>query len=444
MSNPTFKPLTKAQQIIKRLHVRTLSSGNWAQLVSYDKKSGLYTVGDKQIKLAAQSAWGKSVKEQHIREIMSAIVRNAETIDPRHINNPERQIIVFKNGVLDLKSGELKTHSPEWLHTIGIPHNYNSEATCVHFERFIGEVLPLEAHRLVKQLLGFLLIPSTDFRKFFVFLGEGANGKSTLLKVIEAMLGAENVSHQSLHALGDNRFASFELFGKLANIYADLEDYDVRKTGFLKQITAGDTISYERKFKDPFSAPVTARLVFSANRMPRIADESEAISDRIILVDFPYRFEEAQQDKKLIYKLTAEEEIEGILAKWAIPGLKKLLSKGQFDIPRRGQELLQVYRRQCDPFSDFVHQRLEAHPDRWITRQDLYDRYACWCDNQEVGELSYQEFNRRISAHFKIPNNEWRAPKTRQRAWPGIGLTQRKESTESENTWAQQQCGVIH
>ncbi len=180
MSNPIFKPLKKAEQIIKRLHVRTLSSGHSAQLISYDAKSGLYTVGDKPIRLTAQWAWEKSVKEHHIREIISAVVRNAETIDAGHINNPERQIIVFKNGVLDLKSGELKTHSPEWLYTIGIPHNYNTEATCVHFERFIGEVLPLEAHRLVKQLLGFLLIPSTDFRKFFVFLGEGANGKSTL------------------------------------------------------------------------------------------------------------------------------------------------------------------------------------------------------------------------------------------------------------------------
>ncbi len=422
MSNPSFKPLKKAEQIIKSLHVRTLSAGASAQMISYDSESGLYIVGDKPIRLAAQRGCDLTVKGYHIREILRAVKRNASTIDARQVNNPERRIIVFKNGVLDLKSGELKTHSAEWLYTIGIPHNYNPEATCVQFERFIGEVLRLEAHRFVKQLLGFLLIPSTDFRKFFVFLGEGANGKSTLLKLIEVMLGAENLSHQSLHAIGDNRFALFELFGKLANIYADLENCDVKRTGLLKQITAGDTISYERKFKDPFSAPVTARLVFSANRMPRIADESEAISDRIILVDFPYRFEEAQQDKKLIYKLTAEEEIEGILAKWAIPGLTQLLSKGQFDIPERSRGLLRKYRGQCDPFLDFADQHLEVSSGSCIVRRDLYDQYVCWCDNEEVKELSHQEFNRRISEHFNIPNGDSRLPGTRQRAWPGIGL----------------------
>ncbi len=444
MSTKNFKPLPKAHTIIKRLHVRRLSTGSRPQLVSYDAKSGLYLVDDWPIKLAAQQKCGGTVKNYHVQEILKAVQLNAPVIEPWELNNPERRVIVFKNGVFDLVTDKRNDHSPEWLYSIGIPHKYDPEANCPEFERFIKQVLPAEAHPLVRQLLGYLLIPSAEFRKFFVFLGGGANGKSTLIKVIEALLGRKNVTQQSLHSLGQNRFAAFDLFGKLANTYADLEDHDVTKIGLLKQIVAGDTILYEKKFKDPFSAAVTARLVFSANRMPRIADESEAISDRIILVDFPYRFEEGQQDKQLIHKLTAEEEIEGILAKWAIPGLKKLLSKGQFDIPRRGQELLQVYRRQCDPFSDFVHQRLEAHPDSWITRQDLYERYVYWCDNEEVKELSQKEFNRRIREHFDIQNGDSRLPGTRHRAWPGIGLKQPIESLKSVNAPDEKHYGVIH
>ncbi len=422
MSKRNFKPLSKAQTIIKRLHVRRLSAGSRPQLVSYDAKLGLYLVDDWPIKLAAQQKCDGTVKNYHVQEILKAVQLNAPVIEPWELNNPKRRIIVFKNGVFDLATDKRNDHSPEWLYSIGIPHKYDPEANCPEFERFIKQVLPAEAHPLVRQLLGYLLIPSAEFRKFFVFLGNGANGKSTLIKVIEALLGRKNVTQQSLHSLGQNRFAAFDLFGKLANTYADLEDHDVTKIGLLKQIVAGDTILYERKFKDPFSAAVTARLVFSANRMPRIADESKAISDRIILLDFPYRFEEAQQDKQLSYKLTAEEEIEGILAKWAIPGLKKLLSNGEFHIPERSRGLLRKYRGQCDPFLDFADQHVEASPDSWITRQDLYDRYVGWCDNEEAKELSHQEFNRRISEHFNIPNGDSRLPGTRQRAWPGFGL----------------------
>lgn len=420
MSNNNFRPLAKARPIIQRLHVQVLSAGQRPQLISYDCESGLYVLGDRPILVAAQEECPRNVKKYHVGEIVDAVRRNALVIDPWQVNNPQRRIIVFKNGVLDLVSGKLKPHSHHWLYTIGIPHNYNPNATCPHFESFIKQILPGDHHNFIKQLLGHLLIPSAEFRKFEVFLGSGANGKSTLLQMIEAMLGRANVSNQSLHLLAQNRFAAFELFGKLANTYADLDDAEVSRTGLLKQITGGDTISYERKFRSPFSAPVTARLVFSANKMPHIPDDSKAISDRLIMVEFPNRFEEAQQDKRLIDKLTTEEELEGILARWAVPGLHELLSNGQFDIPIRSWELVHGHVR--DPFSDFVQERLEASPSSWISRQDLYGHYICWCEDRKVARLSQQEFNRHISKYFEIPEGDWRLPGTRNRAWPDIQL----------------------
>jgi putative DNA primase/helicase len=118
----------------------------------------------------------------------------------------------------------------------------------------------------IQQIIGYLLIPSTTFRKFFVFLGEGANGKSTLIEVVVVMLGTQNVSHQSLHDLASGRFTKAELFGKLANSNADIESRDVKNSGVLKQLVAGDSIQFERKYRDPFSGPSTARLLFSAKQ----------------------------------------------------------------------------------------------------------------------------------------------------------------------------------
>ncbi len=418
-----FKPLPLAQAIVKKLQVHRLSDGPKAQLISFDANSGLYVVGEEPIRLAAQRNCDRKVKEFHIREILSAVRRNAPLIGTVHLNDPKRRIITFKNLLLNLATMRANKNGPKWLYTIGIPHDYNAKARCPRFDRFIQEILPKEAHLLVKQILGYLLIPSTAGRKCFVFLGEGANGKSTLIQAIEAMLGHHNVSHHSLQDLANNRFATFDLFGKLANTYADLDSCDVKSAGKLKQIVSGDSMFYEQKHQTPFSGPVTARLVFSANKMPIIRDTSNAIRDRLILLDFPNRFEEGDQDRDLIHKLTTESEIEGIITTWAIPGLKNLLESGQFIIPERSYQLLDEYQRESDPIREFIEQQVEATPGGSVGKRDLHTQCEQWCEGQGVGTPTQREFNHRISKTFGIPDNQdFRAPGTRERIWKGIRL----------------------
>ena len=413
------------KRIIKELDVQRLSDGPSTQLISYSAKTRLYVVGDEAIELAAQDHYtqmfGSDVKSHHVREILHAVKRNVPPISAEALNDPKHGIVIFPNVVLKLPEMEPQSHSPNWLYTIGIPHNYNSDSSCKRFDAFMNEVLPENVHPLIKQIMGYLLIPSTAFRKLFVFLGVGSNGKSTLIRVIEAVLGRDNVSHQSLHGISENRFSASELFGKLANTYADLDDRDLRHSGLLKQIVSGDSLQFEKKHKNPFSAPVTARLLFSANEMPIIRDTSEAITDRLILIEFPNRFEEDKQDKQLGQKLTEETEIEGIIVRWAMPGLLSLLETGKFEVPNRCQQLLRHYRRDCDPFVEFAEEQIA--PDGWVKKEELYQAYAFWSAyNNKRTVLSREEFNHRISRHFSIPNDDRRSPDSRERAWFGIKL----------------------
>ena len=284
------------------------------------------------------------------------------------------------------------------------------------------------------QIMGYLLIPSTKHRKFFVFVGSGANGKSTLMEVIVEMLGRNNVSHQSLHQLADSRFAAAELYGKLANTYADLDSSDIKSSGLLKQIVSGDSLQFEKKFKDPFSAPVTARLLFSANRIPVIREESEAIRDRLIILEFPNRFEEDKQDRNLINKLTAECEIEGVISKWALLGLASLQRSERFDIPPRSVELQTDYHRQGDPFRDFADEHIGQSQGAYVSKNDLYRSYQSWCEFQGVSsdrQLNQREFNRRIQETFNISADDVRMPQGRGRAWKNIKLKYRTDIRES-------------
>ena len=428
-----FRPDIAARKLIKQHDIRKLSNSRNTQLLSYNSHTGLYQIDHHSIEVAAQDEylehWGKSAKNHQINEIVSMVKRHSPLIRPEQINNPEEAIVIFKNGVFDLRSKELEAHCPSHLYTLGIPHDYPSSQpppSCPVFDRFMQDILPNNAHQLIKQMLGYLLIPSTKFRKFFVFLGNGANGKSTLIKVIETMLGHDNVSHQSLHYLADNSFAAFSLFGKLANTYADLDDEDVKKAGLIKQIVAGDTIMYEQKFKDSFSGPVTARLLFSANTMPTIKDTSEAINDRLVLIDFPNRFVGEQDDQNLKDKLTTPQEMAGILTQWAIPGLLSLLEEGQFHITERSQALLRECRLASDPFLRFVEEKVEKAPDEWVGKEELYSVYELWCQWERGRPLWKTQFNRRSSEAFGISKDEdKRAPESRERIWQGIRLKAR-------------------
>src|SRR5208337_5133071 len=99
-------------------------------------------------------------------------------------------------------------------------------------------------------------------------IGDGSNGKSTLINLIKALIGLKNVSSRGLQELEMNRFAKADLYGKLANLYADLPDTALRSVGIFKMLTGGDPITAERKFQNPFKFISGAKLIFSCNKVP--------------------------------------------------------------------------------------------------------------------------------------------------------------------------------
>ena len=133
------------------------------------------------------------------------------------------------------------------------------------------------------------MIPVNKAQKSFVFVGAPNAGKSTLLSVAqEILLGSENVSNIPWQSLGD-RFNKAELFGKLANIFADLPSKAIDDGGMFKALTGEDYITAERKNKDPFSFRPYARLLFSCNEIPKnYSDRSDGFYRRLIIIRFDF------------------------------------------------------------------------------------------------------------------------------------------------------------
>ena len=162
-----------------------------------------------------------------------------------------------------------------------------------------------------------------------MFVGSGANGKSTLLELLETFIGKQNASHVTLQALCDHRFAAAELCLKLINTCADIPHKNLFKTGTFKELTGGDMIQAERKFKSFFYFRNYAKLLFSCNAVPESTDDSLAWFRRWIIIECPNQFTGDKEKPRIIDSLTTPQELSGTL-NWALEGLTRLLNKKRF------------------------------------------------------------------------------------------------------------------
>ena len=122
---------------------------------------------------------------------------------------------------------------------------------------------------LIQEMLGYFLIPVNHAQKCFIIVGKGGAGKSVLLRVLnELLLGKENVSNVAWQALND-RFKTAELFGKWANICAELPTKGIEDNGIFKALVGEDYLTVEKKNKNPFSFQPYARLSFPATAFRR-------------------------------------------------------------------------------------------------------------------------------------------------------------------------------
>ena len=178
-------------------------------------------------------------------------------------------IINVRNGLYNVLDGSFKPHTPEYYSTVQVGATYDPTAKCPQFMKFLKGIVPGEEIPLLQEIFGYFLIPVNKAQKSFVFVGAANAGKSTLLSIVqEILLGSDNVSNIPWQSLSD-RFKTAELFGKLANIFADLPSKSIDDNGMFKALTGEDYITAERKNKDPFSFRPYARLLFSCNEIPR-------------------------------------------------------------------------------------------------------------------------------------------------------------------------------
>ncbi len=411
--------------LIKLYHIKTMKDTD--QVMVYI--DGYYHLdGEKDIRSEVNQVFQDNYTSKIFGDILDKI-QASTTISRTEFQEPLNKINL-KNGVLDIRSKELDLHNPDFNFLYKLNINYDPAQDCPAIKQFLRQVTANENdYQCLQEYIGYTLLSGYPFRVFLVLYGSGANGKSIFIYLIRNFIGEDNVSVVSLQQLQADRFAPARLYGKKANVFADIPPLRMKSTDIIKSLTGfTDKISGEKKFKDTFEFVNGAKLIFSANQLPQVDDESDAFWNRVILIEFPHKFEGKKDDKDLIKKLTTPEELSGLL-NFALEGLDQLLKNGRFTYDHdttfeRWQKLTKVE----NPVSDFMENCIEIRVDASANKEALYNAYVVYCNMVTKPPASKNKFGRYLKFYPYVGESRPLIEDKQIEVWTGITLS--KESTE--------------
>lgn len=269
--------------------------------------------------------------------------------------------LVLRNGTIDLnhladgQAAEVESHDSRFFNTVALSFDYESHATCPQFTRFLAQILPRKnstdrRREVLQEFFAYTLLHDCRFQKMLAMVGFGANGKSTLMEVWEALLGAGNVSRTEYSQLSQE-FRLQDLYGKAANFSSEIDHLGRAREGLLKQLIAGEPITANRKHKIPITFRSFAKLVVACNELPTITDRTGGMWRRLIVIPFEVTIPNNQMNLDLAAQLKVE--LPGIL-NWAAVGLRRLLNNGHFTECSVCTAALQSHRLRSDSVADFI------------------------------------------------------------------------------------------
>jgi putative DNA primase/helicase len=271
---------------------------------------------------------------------------------------------------------------------------------------------------VVQEIMGYLMVPVTKAQKAFIFYGPGRTGKSTLIALIESLIGESNTCHVPLQKLED-RFDKASLFGKLLNTCADLPAKPLTDTAAFKILTGEDILHAERKFKEPFSFKNKARLLFSCNQLPvNAVDHTDGFYRRLLIVPFFHQVPEEKINTNLLDEL--KEELDGI-AQWGLKGLERLASNNYVFTPNHvSQKLLDLFKLKNNTTQWFVKNFCIISAEAKTYSKDLYEYYVQVCKMNGMQPRPINIFVTELLQFYGTSIQRKHEPKTRRSIFQGI------------------------
>ena len=322
------------------------------------------------------------------------------------ITNDHGYIANVKNGLLNIYTGELQPHTPNFVSLIQYQIEYNPDAKCPVWEGVMSDWMEgdekEEKTKLLQQFSGYCLSSSMVYDKALFLVGDGGNGKSTFVDTIAMILGSNAVSHIDLEALY-GQYGMKGLVGKRMNVIEEVHG-NYYQSNKLKKVVSGEQVTIDIKYKDQFTFRPQAKFVFAVNQMPRVDDTSTATERRICAVMFKNNFRNnPNKALRSDFGLLAK-ELSGIF-NWMLVGARDLHESKNFIVTQEQIQMLSEYRQENSSVEGFIGECLTFAEGNVMTVRQVYDEYKKWCGQDGRKFKSNIAFTKEMKAFGKRYNN---------------------------------------
>lgn len=265
-----------------------------------------------------------------------------------------------------------------------------------------------EKKNYLQKIFGYCITGDINARNFFIFYGEGSNGKSAVIEIFQALMGqfCKTVEPSIMISRGKKAggVASPEMvaldLGTRIGILSEVDEEDELNETLLKNISGGDKIAYRTLFKNEYKEFVSeAKCIILTNHKPKCS-ASQSMLDRIRYIDFNARFTsspkegEIKRDPEAVLKLKTE--LLPMVLRWCLDGTKQYLEHGLV-IPESLKVENDSYGIESNSFEKFLKERTESGCDFTVSKSNLYMDYEIFCKDDKIKKtLKKSDFNYRL------------------------------------------------
>lgn len=334
-----------------------------------------------------------------MRALYEAVAYNLAKYRKQRIPDGEVWLNMHNGTLVVRKDGSvmLRPHDKDDVFMYTLSYAYDAQAECPLWHRFLDRVLPeVDAQLLLEEFMGYCLMPHHLLEKLLLLYGEGLNGKSVTLELIEALLGSRNVSYLSLSDLTNDDVKRADIEGKMVNISHE-SGKDVNPN-VLKQLTSGERVTVKRLYRDPRETNNYGKFITAFNILPR-AENSFGFFRRLLILPYEVTIPKEEIDRQLAAKLKGE--LPGIL-NWVLAALPALMQRGEFSPCASSERALEHYRLQSDNVRLFLNEMCTVS-EVAVKASDLYQVYRGYCFESSLKAIGKNKFYDRLEALGHAP-----------------------------------------